>query len=177
MGERARAGWGLTLAVAATAVLVFFAALLIRLNVGLGDQAATNATTVAATGDIVAVSRSLAGPLDEIEALAADTSAVTDAASSITPLLERLRDALGTAASSVGRAGEGARMSQANLAQVASAVDGLAAKTAALASAAAPMPAQEKRVVAQLSTIAGHLEEAVADARRIRQLFDPGPPA
>jgi len=173
----AAGGARLAAAVVATALLAFFAVLLARLDMRLSAQEDANRRTLAASGDVVSTNRSITARVAEVAALAEGARTTAAATSALTPVLAELRDALAAVSAPLGSVGGGAAASGASLRRVASVLDDLRAKTAALSASASGLPAQEGAVVGELRRLAADLGEALADARRVRQLFDPGPPA
>ncbi len=165
------------LAVTTLAALVFFAVLLLRLDARLSKQEVANHRTLAATGSIVTLNRGVTTRLGEVSALTEQARASLAATSSLTPLLDQLHGALSSVNATVATAGGGAAVSQATLSEISGVLGALQTKTADMASASKGLSSQEGAVVGALRGIVGDLQAAVADARRIRQLFDPGPPS
>lgn len=123
------------------------------------------------------LNRAMTAQLAQVSALTGQVKASLTATTSLAPLLDQLQGALAGVTTTAGRAGGSATVSQATLGRIGAALDGLAAGTATMASTSAGIPAQESAVVASLRGMVADLQASLASVRRIRQLFDPGPPA
>lgn len=169
-----RPGGPLRLGLGTVAVLLlgFLAFVMARVDSRIGDQARVNLETKRSTGAIVAVNQRVAKRITEVDALTAGARAATEATANLAPVIEALRVATARANRLAGDGRAGAEATRASLDEVRRLVGALSTQVGQLGQSADGVVTQEAQVLAVLDGLAGDLDVALGQARRIRAVLD-----
>lgn len=160
------------LAAGAVALLGFFAIVLFRVDQRLDSQAGANRTTLRATAAIVSVNGRIAERLGQLDALTREAGAALDSTQSLTDLVDQLRVATSEVNSLTRQGRGGAEATRASLERIRRLVDALSTQVGDLGRSSEGLVAQQGAVAGVLKGVAGDLDSALAEARRIRRFVD-----